>query len=440
MVSEKEEKIKKIKIYFQTHGCSNNISESEIMMGLLPKPIFKIVEEPKKADILIINICTVKGEEKALSEIRKLYKHFPNKKLIVGGCITCKILIEARRIKKDVSFISTHNIKLIADVIKKVLKDKIIETTSFNKYEKINLPKIRKNPIIGIIPILNGCINHCSYCSLKSIKGKLYSYEIKSIKKEAIKCLEDGCKELWITSQDNAAYMLDRDKISKLPELINRIAGLNKNFLIRVGMMNPSNLLNILYPMIKLYKNDKLFKFLHLPVQSGNNEILRIMKRGYNVEDFKKIVSEFRKNIPNLTISTDIIVGFPTESEQQFNDSLNLIKEIKPDVLNISRFQARPGTEAAKMQHKIDSKTIKGRSVLLTKIFTNIAKMQNKKWLNWTGDILIDERGKQDTWIGRNFAYKQIIIRGNVKLGDIVKVKVVNTTTYDLRGEVILKN
>ncbi len=434
MVSEKE---KKIKIYFQTHGCSNNISESEIMTGLLPKSVFEIVWEPKKADILIINICTVKGEEKPLSEIRKLCRNFPNKRLIVGGCITKEILAEARKIKKNVSFISTHNIKSIINVVKNVLNNEPVEITGLNKYEKINLPKIRKNPIIGIIPILNGCTNYCSYCSLKLIKGKLYSYGAKSIRQEVIKCLQDGCKELWITSQDNSSYMLDRGKISRLPELINSIAELNGNFLIRIGMMNPSNLLNILHPMIKLYKNDKLFKFLHIPVQSGNNEILRMMKRDYNADDFKKIVNEFRKNIPNITISTDIIAGFPTESEQQFNDSLNLIKEIKPDVLNISRFQARQGTTAAKIQHRIDGKTIKKRSVLLTKIFANIAEMQNKKWLNWTGNILIDEKGKQNTWIGRNFAYKQVIINENVKPGDIVKVKVAGTTIHDLRGEII---
>jgi len=425
------------KIYFQTHGCSTNLSESEIMIGLLNKAKFEIVEEPENADILIINICTVKGEETALREIRKLNESFPDKKLIVAGCITKIILKEARKIKEDVSFISTHNIKSIVEVVEEVINNNLIEATGKDEYKKINLPKIRKNPVIGIIPILNSCANYCSYCSVKYVKGKLFSYPMQDIETEALQCLTQGCKELWITSQDNAAYMLEKEKISKLPELINNITKIEKKFFLRIGMMNPLHLLGILPQMIEAYKNDKVFKFLHIPIQSGNDEILKLMKRNYAVEDFKKIINEFKKNIPNITISTDIIVGFPTETEEQFNDSLNLIKEIKPDVLNISRFQARHGTEAAKMQNQIDGGTTKNRSRLLTDIFTNIARMNNERWLNWQGEILIDEKGKQDTWVGRNFAYKPIIVRGDIKLGDLINVKINNITPYDLRGEII---
>lgn len=424
-------------IYFQTHGCSTNLSESEMMMGLLKEAKFEIVEEPEKADILVINICTVKGEETALREIRKLNENFPQKKLIVAGCITKIILKEARKIKEDVSFISTHNIRSIVEVVEEVVNDNIIEATVIDEYKKINLPKIRKNSIIGIIPILNSCANYCSYCSVRYVKGKLFSYNVDDIEVETLKCLKDGCKEIWITSQDNAAYMLEKEKTSKLPELMNNILKIDKKFLIRIGMMNPSHLIDILELMIEVYKNNKVFKFLHVPVQSGNNEILELMKRNYTTDDFKKIINEFRKNIPNITISTDIIVGFPTETEQQFNDSLNLIKEIKPDVLNISRFRARPMTEAAKMECQVDGGTSKNRSRLLTHIFANISRMNNEKWLDWEGEILIDEKGKQETWIGRNFAYKPVIVKGDLKLGDIVRVRIKNITPYDLRGEMI---
>ena len=424
-------------IYFQTHGCSTNLSESEIMMGLLKKADFELVEEPEKADILIINICTVKGEEVALRNIRKLIEGFPNKKLIVAGCITKIILNEARKLREDLSFINTHNIKSIIDVVEEVLNDNVVEAMGYDGYKKINLPKARKNPVVGIIPILNSCANYCSYCSVRYVKGKLFSYSMQDIEFEALKCLNQGCKELWITSQDNAAYMLEKEKISKLPELINNITKIEKKFFMRIGMMNPMHILDILEPMIKAYKSDKVFKFLHIPVQSGNDEILNLMKRNYNVDDFKKIVSEFRKNIPNLTISTDIICGFPTETEEQFNDSLNLIKEIKPDVLNISRFQPRPNTEAARMEGQINGRITKDRSRILTDIFTNIARMNNERWLNWEGEILIDERGKNDTWVGRNFAYRPVIVRGNIKIGDYVKVKINNVTSFDLRGELI---
>ena len=424
-------------IYFQTHGCSTNLSESEIMMGLLKESKFEIVDVPDDADILVINICTAKGEETAIRDIRKLGEGFPDKKLIVAGCITKIILREVRVIRADVSFISTHNIKSIVSVVEEVLNDNLIEAIGMDNYKKINLPKIRNNPVVGIVPILNGCANYCTYCSVKYVKGKLLSYDMEDIEVETLKSLRGGCKEIWITSQDNAAYMLEQGEVSKLPELVNELVKIDKNFLMRIGMMNPTHLLDILGPMIDAYKNPKVFKFLHVPVQSGNNEILELMKRKYQVSDFRKIISSFRTAIPNLTISTDIIVGFPTETEEQFNYSLELIKEIKPDVLNISRFQARTGTAAARMDGQIKGGVTKDRSRLLTEIFMNIARMNNEKWLNWEGTILIDEKGKNDTYVGRNSSYRPVIVRGDVKLGDIVKVKVNSVTSFDLRAEII---
>jgi MiaB-like tRNA modifying enzyme len=425
------------KIYFQTHGCSTNQSESEIMMGLLQKANFDIVDKPINADILVINICTVKGEGTALRHINKLSEEFSDKKLIVAGCLTRGILEDVRETKENISFISTHNIKSIVEVVEEVLNDNVIAATGKDEYEKINLPKVRKNPVVGIIPILNSCAGYCSYCSVKYVKGKLLSYNMQDIEQEAIRSLNDGCKELWVTSQDNAAYMLDKGSVTRLPGLIENICNIDKKFFLRIGMMNPTHLLDVLPEMIDVYKSDKVFKFLHLPIQSGNNEILKLMKRQYTVDDFKDTINKFRSKIPNLTISTDIIVGFPTETEEQFNDSLNLIKEIKPDVLNISRFQARRGTEAAKMDGQIHGRDTKERSRILTEVFINIARMNNEKWLDWEGEILIDEKGKHDTFVGRNFAYRPVIVAGDVKLGDYVKVKIKNITPYDLRGEII---
>ncbi|HZX44695.1 MAG TPA: tRNA (N(6)-L-threonylcarbamoyladenosine(37)-C(2))-methylthiotransferase, partial [Candidatus Nanoarchaeia archaeon] len=326
-------------IYFQTHGCSTNQSESEVMMGLLADARFLIVQDAGEADILILNICTVKGEETALREIRKTSEAYPKKKLIVAGCLTKTILREARKIREDVNFISTHNIKSIVEVVEEILFGNVIEATGADSYKKINLPKLRSNSVVGIVPILSGCANYCSYCSVKYVKGKLLSYDIEDIEKEMAYCVDSGCKEIWVTSQDNAAYMLEREKISKLPQLINKLTAIEGKYFIRIGMMNPGHLLDILEPMADAFKSDKVFKFLHVPVQSGNDDILNLMKRNYRLADFKKIVEVFRKRVPNLTLSTDIIAGFPTETEQQFNDSLELMKEIKPDVLNISRFQ-----------------------------------------------------------------------------------------------------
>ena len=349
-------------------------------------------------------------------------------KLIISGCLTPDLIHYAKQTAPDASIITTHNIKSIAKALK--IKIEILEKTN---YIKINLPKVRKNPVISIVPILSGCAGSCGYCSVRAVKGELISYPIKNILDEINQSLKDGCKEVWITSQDNSAYGLDKSSKTQLPELLKQITAMNQNFKIRIGMMNPNHVIPILDELIEIYKHDKIFKFLHIPVQSGNDEILKAMNRNYKVKDFERIIKEFRKQIPSITISTDIICGFPGETKQQFNDSIELIKRIKPDALNISRFHARPGTKAAQMKNQINGNETQVRSAYLTKVFHEISLSNNKRWLNWSGTILIDEKGKNNTFIGRNFAYKPVIVKGNHKLGDETEVKIKEITKHDLR-------
>lgn len=423
------------KIYLQTHGCSTNFSESEVMAGLLEKAGFKIVKNSENANILIINICTVKGEINATKEIRNLKEANPEKKLIVGGCLTRELIKEIREISEDASLINTHNISKIVEVVEETINENIIEAVSIDKEKKINFPKIRKNPVVGIVPILSGCNNECSYCSVKLVKGKLESYAKKDILDEVNAALKDGCKEIWITSQDNAAYETEEIWRSSLPELLKEIIEIDKDFKVRVGMVNPNNLRPIIDDMIEVYKSPKIFKFIHVPLQSGNDEILAKMRRNYTVEDFKELINKFKIEIPNLTFATDIIVGFPGETVDQFNDSLDVIKELRPDALNISKFIARPRTESYYMKDKVEGGATKDRSRIMTDIFHNICRMNNEKWLNWEGNVLVDEKGKDDSWIARNFAYKQVILNGDFKLGQIVKVKITNTGIFDLKAE-----
>ena len=423
------------KIYFQTHGCSTNFSESEIMGGLLKKAGFDIVKDAKNADIGIINICTVKGENNPTKDIRKFIEDNPGKKVIIAGCLTKELIKEIREITEDASLINTHNVSKIVEVVEEAINGNIIEAVSASKEKKINLPRIRKNPVVGIVPILSGCNNECAYCSVKLVKGKLESYPKEEIISDVKTALREGCKEIWITSQDNAAYETEEIWRSSLPELLKDILAIEKDFRLRLGMMNPNNLRPIVDEIIEIYKSPKMFKFLHVPLQSGNDEILTKMRRNYNVEDFKEMINKFRREIPNLSFSTDIIVGFPGETVDQFNDSLDVIKELRPEVLNISRFMARPRTESYYMKDKVEGGASKDRSRIVTDIFHNISRMNNEKWFNWEGEIIIDEKGKDDSWIGRNFAYKQVIVNGDYKLGQIVKVKVTNTTIFDLRAE-----
>ncbi|MEK6869659.1 MAG: radical SAM protein, partial [Nanoarchaeota archaeon] len=242
--------------------------------------------------------------------------------------------------------------------------------------------------------------------------------------------------EIWITSQDNGAYGMEKDE-RRLPILLNTI--LNKipgDYKIRLGMINPRHVMAMIDELIKIYQDERMFKFLHIPIEAGNNEILGKMKRKYTVHDFKDMVDRFRRYVKGITIASDIIVGFPTETELQFQDSLHLVQEVKPDVLNIARFSPRPNTVAARMEGQVPSNIKKERSKALTELFISIALNQNKKWIGWEGKVVIDEYGKNSTMVGRNFAYKPVILKGNFNFGDEVDVKIKDATAYDLRADV----
>ncbi|MEM3405734.1 MAG: tRNA (N(6)-L-threonylcarbamoyladenosine(37)-C(2))-methylthiotransferase [Candidatus Pacearchaeota archaeon] len=424
-------------IYIESYGCSANQNNAEILKGILTKSGFNIVINERLADILIINTCIVKGPtekkmERRISDLSKL-----NKSLIVAGCMPEVRSKELGKLK-NVFLLGTHHykdiLKLIYDIRNK--KYKIEEYLSYKKEIKLCLEKIKKNEVIGITQISEGCLGNCNFCITKLAKGKLFSYPQDKIIENIKKDLKSGCKEIWITSQDNASYGLERGK-RELPDLLEKILSLKENFFVRVGMMNPNNVLPILNDLIRIYKNDKMFKFLHIPLQSGSNRILKEMNRYYKVEDFLYIVKKFRKEIPNITISTDIIVAYPSETEKDFKETIKVIKKIKPDIINYTKYWPMKGTKAAK-EKQIDVKIAKERIKKLSEICKKISEEENKKWINWKGKIIIDEF-KNNLLIARNIFYKPIVLKTDDKklLGKFVNVRVINSFTNYLLGEII---
>jgi len=418
------------KIYFRTYGCSLNQSDSELMAGLLKEGGFEITEDIDDANVIIINTCTVKGpsESRFLRYLEKIKEKYPYKKVIIAGCIP---QTDPEKLG-GYSLIGTSQITNIVQIVENTIHDTQLIMLTREKNKRLNLPKLRKNKIIAIIPICEGCLGEpCAYCKVKAARGELRSYPKEEIIREIMQAKKDCCKEIWLTAQDTGCY--GKDIKTNLPSLLEEIISIEGDFKIRLGMLNPNHALEYLEDLIKIFKSEKMFKFIHIPVQSGNNKILKAMRRKYDAEDFFRIVQELREEIPDITIATDIIVGFPGETEEQFNDSLNLIKNIRPDVLNLSKFWKRPKTEAAKMENHVPGAEIKRRSKLFRSIFNNIAYMQNEQWLGWEGDILIDEKGKEDTMIGRNFAYRPVVIKGNFPLGTKLRVKIKKFTNVDLR-------
>ena len=421
------------KVHFITQGCSSNLRESEIMMGLLRNSGFEIAKNESESDINVVNICTVKGDNTALREIRRLKKIFPGKKFVVAGCITESIVPKIKNIDENASFVNTHNFGKVSSVVESSLGGNVTLMLDKKYEQKVDLPSVRKNPVVGIVPILNGCNYFCTFCSTKLVKGKLVSYPPDAIRRDVKEHLKSGCKEIWITSNDTGAYMVEQGGRQQIVWLLEQILSIPIDFKLRLGMMNPGNTITILESLIELYRHDKMFKFLHVPVQSGNDEILKLMNRKYSASDFSEVIEKFRKNVPDITISTDMIVGFPSETDKQFEDSLEIMRKTKPDVINISRYAARDATIAAKMR-QLPTNKLKQRSRAMTMLYWDVALENNREWIGWGGKILIDEKGKNDSWVGRNDCYKPVIVKGDFRLGDEVNVEIVDATSFDLRG------
>lgn len=351
--------MKTMKIYSEVYGCPSNTADCEISLGLLKEAGFKIVGHESESNLNIVFTCIVKSptEQRMVQKIKGLTKK--DKPLIVAGCMpkTSRGIIE--KINPDASLVGPDSIGHIVDVARAAFKGKKVIFVADERKPKLGSPRVRKRESVSIVPISIGCLSDCSYCAVKFARGRLKSYPIEKIVKEVRDSLDVGCKEIWLTSQDNGCYGLDIG--TNLAALLKEVCAVSSNFKIRVGMMNPTHVKKFLDELIEAYKNEKIMKFLHLPVQSGSDNILRAMKRGYTVLEFEKIVERFRKEIPDLFLSTDVIVGFPGEADKDFQKTVKFLRDVKPNKVNISKFGPRPGTGAAKMK-QLDIETIKERS------------------------------------------------------------------------------
>jgi MiaB/RimO family radical SAM methylthiotransferase len=265
----------------------------------------------------------------------------------------------------------------------------------------------------------------------------LRSYSTEEIV-EKVECdLASDAKEFWFTSQDTACY--GRDLGTNLAALLKSVCAVDGDFRVRVGMMTPNFALDMLDELVDAFNDEKVFKFLHLPVQSGDNAVLKRMNRYYTVSDFKNIVNRFRQAFPNMTLATDVICGFPGETTKAFGNTLRLIGEVKPDIVNVSKFYARPGTAAAKMPDHIVATEIKRRSTETANLAKQTSLERNQRWLGWTGEILIDEKGKiSNSWIGRNVAYKPVAVKSpELLLGKKLQVKVNKAFSTHLTATIV---
>jgi MiaB/RimO family radical SAM methylthiotransferase len=284
-------------------------------------------------------------------------------------------------------------------------------------------------------------MSECTFCQTKLAKGNITSYRIGDIIRAIEKDIKDGCREIWLSSTDNGAYGFDIG--TDITELLKKCKSIAGDFRIRIGMMNPMYMRSLKEGLNDLFEeSSRIYRFLHIPVQSGSERILRSMKRGHTAKMYKDVVKSFRERWPDITIGTDIIVGFPGENEIDFENTLELISESKPDIVNCSRYSARTGTTASVLEGRLATEVAKDRSTLLHQLAAEVGRERNRKWVGWRGGIVIDEIG-QNFVQGRNYAYKPIFIRkgeleiGSPRLGDLIMAHVKKYSSRALEAVVL---
>ncbi len=410
-----------------------NQGDSEIILGDLKEKGHEIVEEPHESELVIVNTCAVTRTtlNKVIHRLRELKNS--DKKVVVAGCLP---LIDKEKVDNIGEFeavISCLTTDSIGEIVNRVENGESGIEKIRGESKKLSKPRHREDEISSPVPIAEGCVSNCSYCCVKSARGNLRSFESREIVAEIEQEVRKGRKEIYVTAQDTGAYGFDIG--TDLASLLEKISAIPLDFRVRVGMMNPEQAKQILSNLLEAYNSEKIYKFLHLPVQSGSDEILEKMRRNYSVDDFRKVVNGFREKYPDIFLSTDIIAGFPGETEEEFRKSCRLMEEVKPDKINITRFTPMPGTDAKEMD-QIDSEIKKKRSKKLTKIQKKISEEQNKKQIGKELDGLVIKKGKKGGYMVRAQNYRPIIV-DDASPGDFVKVKIKDAKSTYLKGKIL---
>lgn len=446
-VNELSKLIQGHKYFIKTYGCQANVRDEETMRGMLEKIGYFPTENVENADVIIINTCAVRenAEDKVYGEIGNLkYLRKKNKNLILAlcGCMVeePEILKHVMDTYKEVNlFFGTHEIPELYNLLYQCLTtgERIVAVESKPGEVVEELPVRRNNNYKAFVNIIYGCDKFCTYCIVPYTRGKERSRKFDEVIKECQEIVKQGYQEITLLGQNVNAYGKDLDEGHDFADLMEAVAKLGIPRL-RFTTSHPWDFSSKMIDVIAKYPN--IMKFIHLPVQSGNDEILRKMGRRYSRNDYLNLVKEMREKIPGLSLSTDIIVGFPNETEEEFQDTLSLVDIVKYEAAFTFIYSPRKGTPAAKMLDNVPYEVKSRRFKELVKHLEVNIEEYSKKMVGNTYDILVDGESKTDKSMlsGYTETNKMVHFKGDTSLiGKIVKVKIIESHTYSLIGELV---
>ncbi|MFX0106824.1 MAG: tRNA (N(6)-L-threonylcarbamoyladenosine(37)-C(2))-methylthiotransferase [Candidatus Hodarchaeota archaeon] len=422
--------------FLETYGCSLNKADSDLIVGRLTKLGMSKVSTINQANVIIVNTCGVKEptEDRIIHRLEELAKG--DLPIVVAGCLPRISLTRVERaIPEYAALLGPQSIETLGEVTQRVLAgERGIVHLDSDAGSKLQFYRGPPDSVICTVPICEGCLGDCTYCAVRFARGQVQSFSINEIHGVVERCVHLGYLEIRLTSQDAGVFGHDTgESLVALLKSVNSIEGMHR---FRLGMFNPNLVTDYLEGMIEEMSSDNFFQFFHIPLQSGSDRVLQKMGRRYTVNEWCKIVERIREKLPKCTISTDIIVGFPGETDEDFQATIDVIDHVKPGVVNISKYGDRPRTVASRSKEKVHTNTKKAWSRRLSKLVSGISKEENESWIGWVGTAIVTDYGPKGGVVGRNFAYKPIIVNDDIQPGDIVNVEIVTGERTHLIGQV----
>ncbi len=432
-----------------TYGCQMNKSDSERIAAVLENIGIKSALNINRADLIVVNMCSVRQSAVdrvygLIPKFDKLKKKKSGLKTLLTGCILAQ---DKKKLKGKFDLI--FNIKELPNLSKLLfvksgisLRSQLYSASRYDSYLKI--PPLYSSLFSAYVPIMTGCNNFCSYCVVPYVRGREFCRPVKEIIQEVKHLVKNGYKEIILLGQNVNSYSWNmkhgtwnRINFPKLLKMVNDIPG---KFWIRFITSHPKDLSDELVDTMA--NCEKVCEYLHLPIQSGDNQILKKMNRGYTRQHYQKLIDKIRQKIKNISISTDIIVGFPSETEKQFENTAKLMRWARFDMAYIARYSPRTGTRATKMKDNVSGVEKKWREKILTEIFAKTALKNNKKYIGKTIQILLETK-RNEYFYGKTRTFKNVRITTNyesdtniqIKTGEFCKVKIISATPWGLAGE-----
>lgn len=431
------------KIWVKTYGCSHNTSDAEFMMGQLHEYGYTLLSdaESEDADLWLINSCTVKGpSQSAVGNLLKKARDM-DIAVVVSGCVP-----QGQKDAKELAGVSTlgvTQIDRVVEAVEETLKGNTVTLLKKKELPRLDLPKIRKNPHVEIVPLSTGCLGACTYCKTKHARGELGSYSLDALVNRVRSAVADPLvREIWLSSEDTGAY--GRDIQTNLPALLNLLIKElpeDGRTMLRVGMTNPPFILEHLDAISEVLKHPLCFSYLHVPVQSGSDAVLENMNREYTRAEFERVCDTLLQSVDGMELATDIIAGFPGETDRDHEETMTLIRKYQFPHCHISQFYPRPGTPAARMK-KVPTSIVKQRSREITKevdSWTHVYEHLMGKVLKC---MVVDTAADKVSVVGHSKSYAQILLSPDAPdgsgsiMGCVVEARVTWVGRWSAKGVV----